>query len=259
MKKLLSSSQTMLVVLLASITIISASSYSINEAMAFPHASITIETGFEGSGNLFPNTIDLVLGHTNEPAFGKLPGIHDGKHNVEVLLEDSSTVLPVQNGELFEDTNLLVDKYYFKDLESFQSASDLTEADDIELDRPLSAVFGDPGHYVNRQVIDPGIYGYTVKGTINYYGVSEVPIQVTKFCDIADQDLTKFDYPKNTWQGSYGCPTNIKDIFFPSDSGKYPYPPDYDDGYDYGNNGEGYDKPKEQYQSYGEDKRERPY
>ena len=41
----------MLVVLLASITIISASSYSINEAMAFPHASIIIDESDEDNIN----------------------------------------------------------------------------------------------------------------------------------------------------------------------------------------------------------------
>ena len=39
MKKIFLPSQKMLVVILASISIISASSYSVNEAMAFPHAS----------------------------------------------------------------------------------------------------------------------------------------------------------------------------------------------------------------------------
>ena len=67
-------------VLLARITIISASSYSIDEAMAFPHASFVLDPDEEHI-----NHITVVLGHTNEPAYGKLPGIHDGKHNVEVI------------------------------------------------------------------------------------------------------------------------------------------------------------------------------
>jgi hypothetical protein len=239
MKKLFSSSQQMLVILLASITIISASSYSVNEAMAFPHASIIIESDEEHI-----NPIELVLGHTNEPAYGKLPGIHDGKHNVEVELSDANTALPIQGGEEDpatleeEPTDLRVDKYYFKDVESFQSAQSLEQADASELDAPLTPVFGQPGTFFNRQVIDPGIYGYTIKGVINYYNQGLVPVDVTKFCSIEGVDLTKFDSPEGGWQGVYGCPTNIKDIFFPpGDSSKYPYPPEYDDGY--GNNGEG--------------------
>ena len=239
MKKLFSSSQQMLVILLASITIISASSYSVNEAMAFPHASIIIESDEEHI-----NPIELVLGHTNEPAYGKLPGIHDGKHNVEVDLSDANTALPLQGGEEEpatpeeEPTDLRVDKYYFKDVESFQSAQSLEQADASELDAPLTPVFGQPSTFFNRQVIDPGIYGYTIKGVINYYNQGLVPVDVTKFCSIEGVDLTKFDSPEGGWQGAYGCPTNIKDIFFPpGDSGKYPYPPEYDDGY--GINGEG--------------------
>ena len=256
MKKLFLSSPAILIILLAGIAIIStASSLSENEAMAFPHASIIIESDEE-----HVNPIELVLGHTNEPAYGKLPGIHDGKHNVEVRLSDANTALPLQGGDTLEPTELLVDKYYFKDIESFQRAQSLEQADDVKLDVPLSSVFGQPGLYYNRQVIDPGIYGYTIKGVINYFDVGLVPVEVTKFCSISGEDLSKFDSPKPGWQGSFGCQENIKDIFFP-ESGIYPYPAKYDDGYggnnyDYGNRG--YENPKEQYQSYNEN-RDRPY
>ena len=66
------------------------------------------------------------------------------------------------------------------------------------------------------------------RGTINYYDVAEVPFEVTKFCSIPGENapedvLTKFDSPRPNsdpnypfdWQGSYGCPINIEDIFFP--------------------------------------------
>ena len=61
----------------------------------------------------------------------------------------------------------------------------------------------------------------------------------TKFCSIPGENLTKFDSPG--WNGSYGCPQNIKSIFFPPAS-KYPddnynnYPPQYDQ---YGDEGYG--------------------
>jgi hypothetical protein len=56
-----------------------------------------------------------------------------------------------------------------------------------------------------------------------------VPLEnTTKFCSIPGEDLTKFDSPG--WNGSFGCPQNIKSIFFPPAS-KYPdnnnYPPQY--------------------------------
>jgi hypothetical protein len=174
------------------------------------------------------------LGHTNEPAYGKLPGIHDGKHNLEVDLSDAATTLPIPNATLFAD------KYYFKNIESFQRAESLEDADAIERNVPITAVFGQSGTFYNRQVIDPGIYGYTIRGTINYYDVAQVPLEnTTKFCSIPGEDLIKFDSPD--WTGSFGCPQNIKSIFFPPSASKYPdnnYPPQYpqygDDG-KYGN------------------------
>lgn len=220
-----SSPPTMLIIILAGIAIVSTSSYSIDEAMAFPHASLIIDPEDEHA-----NDIQVIFGHTNEPAYGKLPGIHDGKHNLEVELLDAATLLPIPNATLFAD------KYYFKNIESFKRAESLEDADAIELNVPISAVFGQPGTFYNRQVIDPGIYGYTIRGTINYYDVAQVPLEnTTKFCSIPGEDLTKFDSPG--WNGSFGCPQNIKSIFFPPAS-KYPdnnnYPPQYpkyDDGY----------------------------
>ena len=223
-----------MMIILAGIAIISTSSYSIDEAMAFPHASLVIDPENEDA-----NDIRVVLGHTNEPAYGKLPGIHDGKHNLEVDLSDTNTTLPIPNATLFAD------KYYFKNIASFQRADSLEDADAIELNVPVTPVFGQSGTFYNRQVIDPGIYGYTIRGTIDYYEMAQVPLEnTTKFCSIPGEDLTgfpgvnltKFDSPG--WTGSFGCPQNIKSIFFPP-ADKYPdnnYPPNQspqygDDGY----------------------------
>ena len=148
MKKLFQSSLAILVIL-TGIAIISTSSYSIDDAMAFPHATLIIEPEDEHA-----NDFQVVLGHTNEPAYGKLPGIHDGKHNLEVDLSDAATTLPIPNATFFAD------KYYFKNIESFQRAESLEDADAIERNVPITAVFGQPGTFYNRQVIDPGIYGY---------------------------------------------------------------------------------------------------
>ena len=217
MKKLLKSSQATLMMILAGIAIVSASSYSIDEAMAFPHASLVIDPEEEHA-----NDIRIVLGHTSEPAYGKLPGIHDGKHNLEVDLSDDATTLPIANA------TLTADKFYFADLESFEQATSPFQADEVERAVPVTAVFGQAGTFYNRQVIEPGIYGYHIKGVINYYDVADVPVDVTKFCNIAGENapedvLTKFDFPRPNsdpnypfdWQGSFGCPINIEDIFFP--------------------------------------------
>ncbi len=48
-------------------------------------------------------SITVVVGHSNEPAYGVKPGIHDGEHGLEVLLSDSSTGLPIGNAELKAD------------------------------------------------------------------------------------------------------------------------------------------------------------
>jgi len=245
--KLSKSSPTLLIIFLAGIAIVSTSSYSIDEAMAFPHASLIIDPEDEHA-----NDIQVVLGHTNEPAYGKLPGIHDGKHFLEVDLSDAATTLPIPNATLFAD------KYYFKNIASFQRAESLEDADAIELNVPISAVFGQSGTFYNRQVIDAGIYGYTIKGTINYYDVAQVPLEnATKFCSIPGQDLTKFD--TDGWTGSYGCPQNIKSIFFPPAS-KYPdnnynnYPPQYDQ---YGD--DGYGNYQQQQQQYDNDNNNNDY
>ncbi|MGZ5548476.1 MAG: hypothetical protein ACXWFZ_11060, partial [Nitrososphaeraceae archaeon] len=62
---------------------------------------------------------------------------------------------------------------------------------------------------------------------------------ITKFCSIPGENLTKFDSPNPGWNGSYGCPQNIKSIFFPPAS-KYP-----DDNYN--------NYPPPQYDQYGDD------
>jgi hypothetical protein len=309
--KNLKTSQAMLVVILAGIIIISASSLSINDAMASPHASLIIEPEEEHA-----NPIELVLGHTNEPAFGKKPGIHDGKHFVEVRLLDANTALPLQGGQDFNEngenggnppdnnngqngefsqtqepipetlppTELFVTKYYFENIESFENAQSPEDADAIEREVPLTPVFGQPGLYYDRQIVDEGIYGYTLSGTINYYDVALVTLEpTTKFCSSEEGDTSKFDSPG--WTGSFGCVENIKDIFFPRDIKKPDgYPPkydneysnnydytnsveyenpeeqyqSYDNKYDYGNE-RGYENPEEQYQSYDNKNRDRPY
>jgi len=259
-KKLSLSSPTILVVvILAGITILSASSFPINEAFAKPHASFVLVPDDEDPRQEHANPIRLVLGHTNEPAFGKLPGIHDGKHYVEIELTDNATALPIQgSNETSEpglellNTEIFIDKYYFKDIESFNNAQSPEDADAIEQNVPMSAVFGSPGLFYNRQIVDEGIYGYTIRGVINYYGVANVPIpEITKFCSPSGanaQDTSKFDSPG--WTGSFGCVENIKDIFFPPANKKLDgYPPNYDNGYGnsntdaYGNGGGGYKNP----------------
>jgi hypothetical protein len=151
--------------------------------------------------------IRMVLGHTNEPTFGVAPGIHDGKHNMEVLLSDDATRLPLAGAQL------KADMFYFKDIKSFNKADSPTKADEVKTGISIGSVFGDPGHYIIRELQEPGIYGYRVYGTISYFGVETTNIDSTVFCKSSTGITTKFNSPD--WSGSYGCTENIDTIKFP--------------------------------------------
>jgi hypothetical protein len=175
---------------------------------AFGH-SLSIESiNVDGVGE---RGIFIVIGHTSEPTFGAFPGIHDGKHNVEVFLEDLDTALPLAG------SSLKIDKFYFEDIDSFNNADSVEDADEKEKGVTLSGVFGDPGHYITRQVTDDGIYGYRLYGTVNYFSVAELDIDTTVFCSQGEggggADTSKFNSPG--WFGAYGCHDAIENIFFP--------------------------------------------
>jgi hypothetical protein len=178
---------------------------------AFGHALNIKSIDVNGVGE---RGVFIVLGHTNEPSFGAFPGIHDGKHNVEVFLEDLDTALPLAG------SSLKIDKFYFEDIASFNAANSPEDADEKEKGVALSGVFGDPGHYVARQVTDDGIYGYRLYGTVNYFSVGELEIDTTVFCTQGGEggggvDTSKFNSPG--WFGAYGCQGDIESVFFPEE------------------------------------------
>jgi hypothetical protein len=195
-------------VLIATLALVIAPVSLVPSAEAFPHAGIVINPNPSDPNQQNANPISLFLGHTNEPTFGVREGVHDGKHGVEVFLSDAATELPISGAQL------TVDKYYFEDFDSFNAASSPNDADDIQTGVPLPEAFGDKGHYLTRQIQQPGIYGYKLSGTINYYGVAQVPVSTTVFCSLAGHDTTKFNSPG--WFGGFGCTENIEDIYFPS-------------------------------------------
>jgi hypothetical protein len=175
---------------------------------AFAHANTSLTVS---GGPADGKKIRVTVGHTNEPTYGAAPGIHDGKHNFEVILADSATRLPVAGS----GTNLKIDKYYFKNIKTFEKAKSVNDADEIQKEITLGSVFGDPGRYMARQVQKDGIYGYRIYGTINYYGVASVPLDSTVFCAYGiPNQTTKFN--SAGWAGTYGCTENIKDTAFPS-------------------------------------------
>jgi hypothetical protein len=191
---------------LAAIGLLLASSFTVT---VYAHGHLILTPDIENV-----NPISVTLGHSNEPAFGVQPGVHNGMHSVEVSLEDSNTTLPIVGADL------RIDKYYFRDFESFQNATSIEQADQVEQNITVGEVFGEPGQYRALQTVQPGIYGYRLYGTINYFEVAEVPIDTVFFCtlnsddDGASANTSKFN--SEGWEGEYGCVSDINDIYFPA-------------------------------------------
>jgi hypothetical protein len=193
--------------IVAAITIVLSSPTTIQPA--FAHAETTLSVGGD---HLVGRSIALVIGHSNEPAYGAKPGIHDGEHGLEVTLSDNTTGLPIG------DAQLKADKYYFTDLQSFDSATSVDDADEIEEGIDVGAVFGETGSYLARQIVADGIYGYRLYGNVSYFGAANVTIDSTIFCTFSDDEgnTTKFNSPG--WSGSFGCPQDIDTIAFPTNN-----------------------------------------
>ena len=176
---------------------------------AFAHAETTLPINVDDQAG---RNIVVVIGHSNEPAYGAKPGIHDGIHGLEVTLSDNATGLPIG------DAQLKADKYYFTDLQSFDNARSVDDADEIQEGIDVGAVFGETGRYLARQVVADGIYGYRLYGNISYFGVANVTINSTVFCTSSDDEgnTTKFNSPG--WSGSFGCPPDIDTIALPTNN-----------------------------------------
>lgn len=176
---------------------------------AFAHVETTLPVN--GDDQL-DKSVAVVLGHSNEPAYGAKPGIHDGEHALEVTLSDNATGLPIG------DAQLKADKYYFTDLQSFDRARSVEDADEIQEGIDVGAVFGETGRYTARQVVEDGIYGYRLYGNISYFGAANVTIDSTVFCTTSNDEgnTTKFNTPG--WSGGFGCPVDIETIAFPANN-----------------------------------------
>ena len=191
---------------LAAIGLLLASSFTVT---VYAHGHLILTPDIENV-----NPISVTHGHSNEPAFGVQPGVHNGMHSLEVSLEDSNTTLPLVGADL------RIDKYYFREFESFQNATSLEQADQVEQNITVGEVFGEPGQYRALQIVQPGIYGYRLYGTINYFEVAQVPIDTVFFCtlnsddDGASANTSKFN--SEGWEGEYGCVSDINDIYFPT-------------------------------------------
>jgi hypothetical protein len=196
-----------LTAIVASLTIILSSPTTIQPAFAHAETMLSVNVDDQpGRG------IAVVVGHTNEPSYGAKPGIHDGIHGLEVTISDNTTGLPIGDAEL------KADKYYFTDLQSFDSATSADDADEIEEGIDVGAVFGETGRYLARQIVADGIYGYRLYGNVSYFEAANVTIDSTIFCTLSDDEgnTTKFNSPG--WSGSFGCPRDIDTIAFPTNN-----------------------------------------
>jgi hypothetical protein len=176
---------------------------------AFAHAETTLPINVDDQVG---RSIVVVIGHSNEPSYGAKPGIHDGIHGLEVTLSDNATGLPI------DDAQLKADKYYFTDLQPFDNARSVDDADEILEGIDVGAVYGETGRYLARQVVADGINGYRLYGNMSYFGVANVTIDSTIFCTASDDEgnTTKFNSPG--WSGSFGCPQDIDTIAFPTNN-----------------------------------------
>ncbi len=180
----------------------------VGTAFAHPHLVLTPDKSDHDQMNA--NPVVLTLGHSNEPSFGAKPGIHDGRHDFELSIEDAATTLPLAGA------NLTLDRYYFEDIDAFNSASSPQNATEVETGIQLRGVFGEPGVYSVRQIVKEGIYGYRVYGTIDYFGVAQISIDSTVFCTTPSGNTSKFNSPG--WVGSFGCVDDIDSLLFPENN-----------------------------------------
>ena len=183
-------------------------------------AGIASEQAFAHGGQVIgfnlPNgehrLITVIMGHNSEPTAAQESGKHDGKHPMELFISDTRTGLNLP------DAKLTVDKYYYKNDKAFNKAAE-NGFDPREKDVAVSGVHGDPGHYFARQILaKPGIYGYHVTGTVDYFGVKDVQIDVKAICRDAP-DPSKFNNP--SWFGGFGCTADIDDSKFPGKKVKH--------------------------------------
>lgn len=189
-------------------------------ASAMILAGVVSEQAFAHGGQVIgftlPNGeqrfITVIMGHNSEPTAAQEAGKHDGNHPMELFISDTRTGLNLA------EANLTVDKYYYKDDKAFNKAVK-KGFEPLETDVAVSAVHGDPGHFFARQILaDPGFYGYHVTGTVNYFDVMDVPIDVKAICrDVPD--ASAFNNP--LWFGGFGCTPDINDGQFPGKKVKH--------------------------------------
>jgi hypothetical protein len=102
------------------LSLVAGSAAMLQPAFAHAHATLTLE-----DEPVTGKQISVVLGHENEPTFGAKAGIHDGKHGMDIFLSDAATELPLTGA------SLKADKYYFKDIRSFERATSPEDADAV--------------------------------------------------------------------------------------------------------------------------------
>lgn len=178
---------------------------TIQSASAHGHFTLPVD-----DPHLQGKRVVMVIGHSSEPAFGVEPGVTDGLHHLELSLADFDTKMPLAGAQL------KADKYYFKDIESFNAADSPGDASANQTGVAVSGVFGQAGFYQARQLVSEGIYGYRIYGTIDYFGEASIPIDVTAFCRSTEGNTTKFNSPG--FAGGYGCVPGVETLAFPANA-----------------------------------------
>ena len=157
--------------------------------------------------------ITVIMGHNDEPTSAQETGKASGNHPMELFIRDTRTGLDLA------DADLTVDKFYYKNDKKYNKAVEKGFVP-LETDVEVSGVHGDPGHYFVRQILaKPGIYGYHVTGTVDYFGVKDVQIDVKAICRDAPDGGAAFNNP--SWFGGFGCTADIDDGKFPGKKVKH--------------------------------------
>ncbi|ABX13175.1 hypothetical protein [Nitrosopumilus maritimus] len=172
---------------------------------AFAHGGQVVSFTLPNGDQRF---ITIIMGHSNEPTRAQEAGKWSGEHNMELFISDTRTKLNLA------EADLKVDKFYYKNDRQYNKAVEKGFKPLVK-DADVGGVHGDPGHYYARQILaQPGIYGYHVTGTVDYFGVMDVPIDVKAICRDAPDGGSAFNNP--SWFGGFGCTADIDDGKFPA-------------------------------------------
>lgn len=183
---------------------------------AWAHASANVPLPSD------PNRgIRLTIGETAEPAYV------DEAHNIEIIVRDRLTNLPIRGAHLKLDGSqgLFVDSYFYPKgttpsvSGSGESATAGSGYTDSKLNQAVRTQFGKLGYYqaADQWYSKTGRTLYHVYGVINYYNDVEIPIDVWVDGKGVKQGVS--GATTLTWGGGFGLHDKTTEYWPDSDGG----------------------------------------